>query len=69
MVDAVQCAVFIQNEMTEREKKAPDDRKIRYRIAVNLGDVIVEGDDSVPSLTDRNLRFHLLMHSEVRNPA
>ena len=30
--------------------------------------VIVEGDDSTPELTERNRRFRLLMHSEVRNP-
>jgi aspartate 1-decarboxylase len=31
--------------------------------------VIVEGDDSTPDLTERNRRFHLLMHSEIHNPA
>jgi len=29
--------------------------------------VIVEGEDSVPELTDRNRKFRLLMHSEIRN--
>jgi len=31
--------------------------------------VIVEGNDSASELTERNLKFRLLMHSEVRNPA
>jgi adenylate cyclase len=43
VVDAVRCAVEIQREMAEREPELPEDRRIRFRIGVNLGDVIVEG--------------------------
>ncbi len=45
VVEAVQCAVDIQMGMAERNKDEPDDRRIDFRIGVNLGDVIVEGDD------------------------
>jgi adenylate cyclase len=45
VVDAVQCAVEIQKGMVERNADEPDDRRIEFRIGVNLGDVIIEGDD------------------------
>ncbi len=45
VVDAVQCAVEIQKGMAERNGEEPDDRRIVFRIGVNLGDVIIEGDD------------------------
>ena len=45
VVDAVRCAVEIQNAMVDREPEVPEDRRIRFRIGVNLGDVIVEDDD------------------------
>ncbi len=45
VVDAVQCAVEIQNGMAERNADEPDDRRMEFRIGVNLGDVITEGDD------------------------
>ena len=41
---AVDCAVEIQREMAERNEELPDNRKMEYRIGVNLGDVIEEGD-------------------------
>jgi len=45
VVDAVRCAAEIQRAMAEREPDAPNERRIRFRIGINLGDVIVEGDD------------------------
>jgi adenylate cyclase len=45
VVDAVQCAVDIQKGMSKRNADEPDDRRIVFRIGVNLGDVIIEGDD------------------------
>ncbi len=45
VVDAVECAVEIQKGMAERNADEPDDRRIVFRIGVNLGDVIIEGDD------------------------
>jgi len=45
VVDAVSCAVAWQNVVAEREAAADDDKRLTFRIGINLGDVIVEGDD------------------------
>jgi adenylate cyclase len=45
VVDAVQCAVAIQQSMAESNAATPPVRRIEFRIGVNLGDVIVAGDD------------------------
>ncbi|MEW9921972.1 tetratricopeptide repeat protein [Marimonas sp. MJW-29] len=45
VVEAVQCAVFIQAEMTAREEDFPDDEKIRYRVGIHLGDVVFDDGD------------------------
>ena len=45
VVDAVQCAVEIQKGIAERNADEPDDRRMEFRVGVNLGDVIIEGDD------------------------
>ena len=45
VVDAVRCAVEIQRGMVDREPDVPEERRIRFRIGVNLGDVIVEEHD------------------------
>src|SRR5438309_1802350 len=45
VVDAVRCAVAVQQAMPERETGVAADNRIELRIGINLGDVIVEGDD------------------------
>ena len=45
VVEAVRCAVEIQQDMAGREAGRPDEHPIRLRIGVNLGDIIVEGSD------------------------
>ncbi len=45
VVDAVACAIDIQREMRERNAEIPQERRIEFRIGVNLGDVIFEDDD------------------------
>jgi class 3 adenylate cyclase len=45
VVDAVRCAVDIQRTMVDREPGVPDEQRIRFRIGVNLGDVIAEEHD------------------------
>lgn len=45
VVNAVQCAVEIQQEMERRNATLPDERRMRLRIGINLGDVIVENGD------------------------
>jgi adenylate cyclase len=45
VVDAVRCAVEVQRGMIDREPEEPDERRIRLRIGINLGDVIAEEHD------------------------
>ena len=45
VVDAVRCAVAVQRAMAERNADAAGGQRIEFRIGINLGDVIVEGDD------------------------
>ena len=45
VVDAVRCAVEIQRAMLDRNAETLEDKRIAFRIGVNLGDVIIDGDD------------------------
>ena len=45
VVNAVACSADIQRGMFGRNESVPEDRRIEFRIGINLGDVIVEGDD------------------------
>src|ERR1700730_9505802 len=45
VVDAMCCAAEMQRGMIDREPELSDERRIRFRIGINLGDVIVENDD------------------------
>jgi adenylate cyclase len=44
-VDAVRCALDIQRAMPAHNADLPPDKKIEFRIGINVGDIIVEGDD------------------------
>ena len=44
VVDAVRCAIEVQNAMVERNAGVPEDRRIEFRIGVHLGDVVEETD-------------------------
>jgi TolB-like protein/class 3 adenylate cyclase/tetratricopeptide (TPR) repeat protein len=45
VVDAVRCAVDIQRGMAERNVAVPTDLRIEFRIGINVGDIIFDGDD------------------------
>ena len=45
VVEAVQCAVEIQREISSQDPDAPQADRMRFRIGINLGDVMVEGSD------------------------
>jgi class 3 adenylate cyclase len=45
VVDAVECAVATQTVMAERNEGIPQDRRMLFRIGINLGDILIEGDD------------------------
>ncbi len=44
-VDATACAVAVQHELTRREAHLPDDQRLRLRIGVHLGDLVIEDDE------------------------
>ena len=44
-VDAVTCAIEVQKKVQERNAGSPEDARIQFRIGINVGDVIVDGDD------------------------
>ena len=44
VVDAVRCAIEVQNAMVERNTGVPEDRRIEFRIGIHLGDVVEEAD-------------------------
>jgi len=45
VVDAVRCAVEVQLAMTERNVNVPPERRIEFRVGINIGDIIIDGDD------------------------
>jgi adenylate cyclase len=45
VVEAVQCAVEIQQELSNQDAELPDTQRMRFRIGINLGDVMVDGSD------------------------
>ena len=44
VVDAVRCAIEVQNGMVERNAGVPEDRRIEFRVGIHLGDVVEESD-------------------------
>jgi len=45
VVAAVECAIAIQKQMAERNDGVPEGKRVLYRMGVNVGDVLIEGDD------------------------
>ena len=45
VVDALKCAADVQRTMAERAADAPEDQRLQFRVGINLGDVIIDGDD------------------------
>lgn len=45
VVDAVRCAVDVQRGMSERNAGVSVDKRIEFRVGINLGDIIIDGDD------------------------
>jgi len=45
VVDAVRCAVDVQRGMAERNAEVPRERRIEFRVGINLGDIIIDDDD------------------------
>src|SRR6201999_511823 len=45
VVDAVECAVAVQAVMARRNEGIPSEQQMLFRIGINLGDILIEGDD------------------------
>ena len=45
VIDAVRCAIEVQRAMAERNTGVPEERRIEFRIGINLGDIILDDDD------------------------
>ena len=45
VVDAVRCAVAVQRDLAERNTDIPAERRIEFRIGINLGDIIIDEND------------------------
>src|SRR5271154_3941633 len=45
VVDAVECSVAMQAVMVQRNEGIPLDRRMSFRMGINLGDILIEGDD------------------------
>ena len=44
VVEAVRCAIEVQNGLIERNSGVPDDRRIQFRVGIHVGDVVEESD-------------------------
>ncbi len=50
VVDAVEYAVAVQTVMAERNDGIPQDKRMLFRIGINLGDILIQGDDRADAL-------------------
>ena len=78
VVDAVRCAVDIQRSMAERNVGVPADKRIQFRIGINIGDIIIDADDifgdgvnvaaRLEALADPGgIRVSSVVHDQVRD--
>jgi Adenylate and Guanylate cyclase catalytic domain len=45
VVEAVRCAVEVQQEIVKRNAEVPQEKRIEFRIGINVGDIIIDGND------------------------
>jgi adenylate cyclase len=45
VLDAVRCCVGVQEGLAKRAASAPENKRLQFRIGINLGDIIIDGDD------------------------
>src|SRR5271165_3823190 len=60
VVDAVLCAVKVQSEMPQHTGEMPDDRRIWFRVAIAMGDVVTDGDLIYGQAVDTGSRMESL---------
>ena len=68
VVNAVQSAIGIQTEITSRNDRLPEDRRMPFRIGINLGDVIVDGDRIYGDGVNVAARLEALTVNEASRP-
>ena len=76
VVDAVRCAVEVQNRMVERNAGLPPERRIEFRVGIHLGDVVEEADGDLMATAStsprgskgRRSRRRLYLRLRVRAP-
>ena len=62
VVDAVQCAVEVQQALAEANEEAPEDRRMSFRIGVHMGDVMIRGADLLGDGINIAARLQALAH-------
>ena len=67
VVDAVACAVEVQRAMVEREADVPEERRIEYRVGVNLGDIVIDADDILGGGVNVAARLYFRMFYAAAN--
>lgn len=45
VIDAAKCAIALQESMADREAEVPEERRIQYRIGINVGDIVIDDND------------------------
>ena len=69
VVDAVRCAVEVQREMADRHGDMPSDRRIEFRMGINLGAIIKDGRDIGSGAKSQHEQTFLLCRAEFRPEA
>ncbi len=64
VVDAVQCAVEIQKELKTRNSELPENRRMEFRIGINLGDVVEDGEQILGDGVNIAARLESLSEAE-----
>src|SRR5262245_62314453 len=60
VVEAVQCAVEMQHELQQRNAAVPASQRVEFRMGINLGEVVVEGEEIYGEGGDIAVRFERL---------
>src|SRR6266705_2508938 len=69
IVDAVRCAVEVQREMALRNAGVPAERRIEFRMGINLGDIIIDDDDIFGDGVNIAARLEGFAHLVAHDPA
>ena len=68
VVDAVRCAIEVQNSLIERNAGLPPQRRIEFRVGIHLGDVVEESDGDLMAMASTSPRGWKAQRVENANP-